>query len=301
MRKKFNTYHLLCLIGLSILSFQTSAQQLEQFSQFQDMTYLINPGVAGSTDYFDVRALNRSQWTGVTDAPRTFAMSLHTPLKNPKVGVGGYLLTDNVGPTRRTALQFSYSYHLDLKENLKLGLGISAGLLQFTIDGTKIQLAEEGDEALFSEMNSQTVFDAKFGAYLYGSGWYAGVAAPQLLQNQISLFESTSGNLSKLEDHYYVMGGYEYQLSEDFKLNANALAKFVSPVPLSVDANVIATYLNKIKAGVGYRHNDALIFMAGYEYKESISLGFSYDMTTSNLRNYSNGTYEVVLGFRFLR
>ena len=210
-------------------------------------------------------------------------------------------MTDNVGPTRRTALQFSYSYHLDLKENLRLGLGVSAGLLQFTIDGTKIQLAEEGDEALFSEMNSQTVFDAKFGAYLYGNGWYAGVSAPQLLQNQISLFESTSGNLSKLEDHYFLMGGYEYQLSDDFKLNANALAKFVSPVPLSVDANIIATYLNKIRAGVGYRHNDALIFMAGYDYKESISLGFSYDMTTSNLRNYSSGTYEVVLGFRFLR
>lgn len=279
----------------------TKAQQLPQFSQFDEHTYVLNPGVAGSTDYFDAKAVNRSQWTGVTDAPRTFAMSLHAPLKNPKVGVGGYLVTDNVGPTRRTGLQLSYTYHLNLSDDIKLGLGASMGILQFTIDGTKIQLAEDGDPALFSEMNSQTVFDAKFGAYMYADNWYIGLSAPQLLQNQVKLFESTSGDLSKLEDHYVLMAGYEYALNDDFDIEANALLKYVQPTPLMMDFNVKARYLKKIQAGVGYRHNDALIFMAGYEYRESINIGFSYDMTTSNLRNYSNGTYEVLLGFRFNR
>ncbi|MGB0423206.1 MAG: PorP/SprF family type IX secretion system membrane protein [Flavobacteriales bacterium] len=287
------------VLVLSVLTLKTNAQQLEQFSQFDQQMYILNPAVAGSTDYFEAKAVNRSQWTGVTDAPRTFAMSLQAPLKNPHVGLGGFLMTDNVGPTRRTSLQFSYTYQLFLNNDLKLGLGISAGLLQFTIDGTKIKLAEEGDPALFSEMNSQTVFDAKFAAYLHKENWYAGFSLPQLLQNQVQLFESTSGDLSKLEDHYLIMGGYTYELNNDFKIQANALAKFVAPVNPALDANIKAYYQNKVNVGVGYRHKDALIFMAGYEYREAVSIGFSYDMTTSALKNYSNGTYEVMVGFRF--
>lgn len=300
MKRILTTYPRLVLaLVVSVMAIKANAQQIEQFSQFDEQMYILNPGVAGSTDYFEAVGVNRSQWTGVTDAPRTFAMSLQAPLKNPHVGLGGFLMTDNVGPTRRTSLQFSYTYQLFLNNDLKLGLGVSAGLLQFTIDGSQIQLAEEGDPALFSEMNSQTVFDAKFGAYLHKENWYAGFSLPQLLQNQVQLFESTSGDLSKLEDHYLIMGGYTYDLNNDFKLQANALAKFVAPVSPALDANIKAYYQNKVNVGVGYRHKDALIFMAGYEYREAVSIGFSYDMTTSALKNYSNGTYEVMVGFRF--
>lgn len=290
---------LLCCLLIGATSITLSAQQLPHYSQFDQNRYVLNPGVAGSMDQFEVRAINRSQWTGVTDAPRTFALSLQGPLKNKKVGLGGYLFTDNVGPTRRTGIQFSYSYHLQLNDKIKLGLAASMGALQFTIDGSKIQLAEEGDPALFSELNSQTVFDAKFGAYMYHENWYVGVTLPQLLQNQIQLYESTTGDLSKLEDHYFLMGGYTHTINDDWKVSTNALIKYVAPVPPQFDINFKGHYKDMVFAGLGYRHNDALIFMAGYEYREAISIGFAYDMTTTDIRNYSNGTYEVFVGFRF--
>jgi type IX secretion system PorP/SprF family membrane protein len=290
---------LLCCLLIGATSITLSAQQLPHYSQFDQNRYVLNPGVAGSMDHFEVRAINRSQWTGVTDAPRTFALSLQGPLKNKKVGLGGYLFTDNVGPTRRTGIQFSYSYHLQLNDKIKLGLAASMGALQFTIDGSKIQLAEEGDPALFSELNSQTVFDAKFGAYMYHENWYVGVTLPQLLQNQIQLYESTTGDLSKLEDHYFLMGGYTRTINDDWKVSTNALIKYVAPVPPQFDINFKGHYKDMVFAGLGYRHNDALIFMAGYEYREAISIGFAYDMTTTDIRNYSNGTYEVMVGFRF--
>jgi type IX secretion system PorP/SprF family membrane protein len=160
-------------------------------------------------------------------------------------------------------------------------------------------LAEEGDPALFSELNSQTVFDAKFGAYMYHENWYVGVTLPQLLQNQIQLYESTTGDLSKLEDHYFLMGGYTHSINDDWKVSTNALIKYVAPVPPQFDINFKGHYKDMVFAGLGYRHNDALIFMAGYEYREAISIGFAYDMTTTDIRNYSNGTYEVMVGFRF--
>lgn len=275
------------------------AQQLAQYSQFMLNDYVINPAVAGSRPQFEARALNRSQWTGITDAPRTFTLSVQGPLKNPHIGLGGYLYTDNVGPTRRTGAQVSYTYHLFLNETLKLGLSASMGAQQFAIDGSKIELSEKNDPALYSQLNSQTVFDAKFGAMLYADNFYVGLTFPQLLQNEIKLYDSVEQEFNKLEDHYYLMAGYTYTINERFAIEPHALVKYVAPTPVKWEAGARLHYDNMIWLGGSFRSNDAAILMAGFEYREAVTIGYSYDFTTSDLRNYADATHEIVLGFRF--
>jgi type IX secretion system PorP/SprF family membrane protein len=278
---------------------EVEGQQLPQYSQFMLNDYVLNPAVAGSRPQFEARALNRSQWTGITDAPRTFTLSVQGPLKNPHIGLGGYLYTDNVGPTRRTGAQFSYTYHLFLNETLKLGLGVSMGAQQFAIDGSKIELAEDNDPALYSELNSQTVFDAKFGALLYADNFYVGFTFPQLLQNEIKLYDSVEQDFNKLEDHYYLMAGYTYEINEMFAFEPHLTIKYVAPTPVKWEAGARLHYDDMIWLGGSYRSNDAGIIMAGFEYREAITIGYSYDFTTSDLRNYADATHEIVLGFRF--
>jgi hypothetical protein len=36
-------------------------------------------------------------------------------------------------------------------------------------------------------------------------------------------------------------------------------------------------------------------------YKDYLMFGYSYDFTTTNIRKYSTGTHEVMLGLRFSR
>lgn len=275
------------------------AQQLPQFSMFQDNAYILNPAVGGSNPWFEVRGTNRSQWAGIQDAPRTFALSLQGPLKNPHIGLGGHLFTDNVGPTRRTGIQLSYSWHFFLNDKMRLGLGLSGGMLQFAIDGSKITLAEDGDPALFNQMQSQTVFDATFGAYLYTDEYYVGISAPQLLQNQIRLYESVDQAANRLEDHYYLMAGYRYQLNSDWRIEPNLLVRYVHPAPVKWELGARGWWKDMVWAGLSYRSNDAFIAMAGYEYRETLSIGYAYDMTVSGLRQHTTGTHEIVIGFRF--
>lgn len=276
----------------------THAQQLPQISQYMLNDYVLNPAVAGTKPYFDVKFMSRQQWVGITDAPRTFTLSLAAPLKNEKMGVGGYVYTDNAGPTRRTGFQLSYSYILTLNESLKLSLAASGGIQQFAIDGSQISLTNNDDPALYGEMRSQLLFDAKFGAYLYHEDFYVGLTFPQLLQNQLDLFESNNA-ISRLEDHYFLTAGYHYDINETWSVEPSVFVKYTQPVPVKIDASARVFYKDMVWVGGSYRNNDAVVAMLGYEYQDAISIGYSYDFTTSNLQNYSSGTHEIMLGFKF--
>ena len=99
----------------SVLTVCSLAQQLPQYSQYMLNELAINPAVAGKDEYADVRSNNRYQWTGIVDAPRTYYLTVHGPIKAKNMGLGMSLYTDIVGPTRRTGINISYAYHLKLK------------------------------------------------------------------------------------------------------------------------------------------------------------------------------------------
>lgn len=282
------------LVVLVALALQVSAQQLPQLTQYQFNDYVVNPAVAGSRPFFELRSAHRYQWVGIQDAPRTFTFSGSTPL-GEKMGLGGYIFTDIVGPTRRTGVQFSYAYHLRLTEDVKLSLAVSAGILQFLIDGSKIQFHDPGDPVMNDQLLGETLPDAKFGFYLYGPKFWFGATAPQLLQNKVYFLDETNETLSRMEDHYYVMGGYRIPLGEDWKVEPSFLLKYTSPVPPKLDLTATVRYKDTFWLGAGFRTNDAYSAMVGYWLKKTFQFGYSYDIITSNLRNYSTGTHEVML------
>ena len=282
------------LLSLVALVLNASGQQLPQLTQYQFNDYVFNPAVAGSRPFFELRSGHRYQWVGIQDAPRTFTFSGTTPI-GEKMGVGGYLFTDIVGPTRRTGFQFSYAYHLRLTEDAKLSLSVSAGLLQFLIDGSKIQFHDPNDPVMDDQLRGDLLPDAKFGFYLYGERFWFGATAPQLLQNKVYFLDETKETLSRMEDHYYAMGGYRLPVGEDWRIEPSVLVKYTSPVPAKVDINAIVRYKDTFWLGAGYRTNDAYTAMVGYWLKKTFQFGYSYDIITSNLRNYSTGTHEVML------
>lgn len=290
------SFHIaLCLV---LCALGVHAQQVEQLSLYTANPYVINPAYAGSHDDFEVALMNRNQWSGVEDAPRTFTLSLVAPFKDPHLAMGGYLFVDNAGPTRRTGIQTSFSYHVKFGGDFNLGLSASMGVLQFAIDGTRITLSEAGDPALYASYNRQLLFDAKFGMYGYGENYYVGVTLPQLLRNQVTLYESPDPTMNRLEDHYMVTAGYNYELG-DFEIQPSVLVKYVDPVPLKIDATLRATYRNQVWLGGSWRNNDAVVAMVGYEWQESLSVGVAYDFTTSKLQSVAGHTTEVVIGYRF--
>lgn len=275
------------------------AQQLPQFTNYMINDYVINPALSGTKDYFEVKSNNRYQWVGITDAPRTFTLSANGPYKSKNMGYGGYVFTDITGPTRRIGLTLSYAYHLKINDTYKLSLGLNGGLLQFSVDGSKITLRDQNDLALSSGVQSVIVPDFGFGAMLRHDKFYAGVSVPQLYQSKLKFFDYTTSTLSKLATHFYVMGGYKYDLNDKIRLEPSVLIKYVSPAPVKIDIGVRAIYKEMMWAGVAYRTKDAITALVGYTYQNYLTFAYAYDMTTTNLRNYSTGTHEIMFGLRF--
>jgi len=289
-----NTRRIPFLLCAALATGVAWAQQLPQLSQYTSHDYLYCPAVAGSRPWFEIRSAHRNQWVGIQDAPRTFMLSATSPV-GAKMGVGGFVYTDHVGPTRRTGAQVSYTYHLRLNDRLRLGMGLSFGLQQFLIDGSKITFHDNADPVMDDQLRGSIVPDASFSLLLHHDKWWVGAMVPQLIESRIAFYDADDQSMSTLARHYYGMAGYRWSVSEDFRIEPSVLVKYVSPVPPKIDLTATLRYKEQVWLGATYRTNDAVAVMIGYWLKKTFQFGYAYDITTTNLRRYSNGTHEVML------
>ncbi len=280
--------------------YTVNAQQLPQYTQYMLNDLAINPAVAGKNDYADVRSNNRYQWVGITDAPRTYMLTVHAPFKKRNMGLGAQVYTDIVGPTRRVGISLSYAYHVKLTGKTRLSFGISGGIQQWGIDGHKLVLHDEGDNNLLIQYQTKTLPDFGAGVMVHNDTWYLGFSAPQLYQSPIHLYKN-GDNKGTLVTHFMVNGAYKFKLGDDFKLEPSFLVKYANPAPVKVDVGLRCIYQEQIWLGAGYRHNDAFTALIGFMYKNYLMIGYSYDFTTTGLRKYANATHEIMLGLRFSR
>jgi type IX secretion system PorP/SprF family membrane protein len=301
------------------------AQQRPQYTQYVFNNYLLNPAISGIENYIDVKAGYRNQWVGLADAPVTSTFSLHAPLgKNflysnansfggqgnnpmsrsyvqtyraaePHHGVGINMVSDKTGPISRTDFNATYAYHLGLSETLNLAVGVSAGVSRMSLDLSKITLENSVDPAITSD-NNKTQPDLGLGVWLYGSRYFAGISAQQLLGRPITFTNDASYTQGKQVAHYFATAGYKLFLGDDIAAIPSVMVKQVSPVPVSVDANIKVAFRDKFWLGGSYRKNDSFSAMAGFNIGYLLNLSYAYDFTSSDLRSVSSGSHEIIIG-----
>ncbi len=288
-------------IYLVFCAMLVNAQQLPQYSNYMINSYVMNPAVGGSEPFFEAKCDSRYQWIGIADAPRTYILSVNGPTKSLKMGLGGLLFSDIAGPTRRTGFYLSYAYHLKITEKIKGSLGISAGVLQFMVDASKISLHDPDDNTLGIGSQSMIVPDFGAGFYIYSTDkkWYIGGSVPQIFQSRVKFFNYETSSSSKLNAHAYVTGAYKFDVGSDFKVEPSTCLKFVYPTPLQFDIGVRGIYKEKYWLGAVYRNKDAVSAIIGFNILENISLVYSYDYTLSNIKKYTFGTHELMIAIKF--
>jgi type IX secretion system PorP/SprF family membrane protein len=294
---------ILSIVFFIIIAIRVNAQQLPQYSNYMINGYAMNPAVAGSNNYFEGISTNRYQWVGITDAPRTYILTAQGPTKSLNMGLGGMVYTDIVGPTRRTGFSLSYAYHIRVAEKVKVSLGLSGGMVQFMVDGSKIALRDPGDMVLTNGLQSVISPDFGAGIYVYSTDkkWYVGASVPQMFQNKINFVEVSTSKLSKMTRHYYMTAGYKLKMNESFVLEPSACLKYAKPAPLQFDLGLRIIYQDKIWIGGAFRYLDAISAMVGYKLSQNMTFIYAYDFTTSNIRKYSSGTHELMIGIKFHR
>lgn len=284
----------------ALVAFGTvQAQQVPLYTQYMLNDYAFNPALTGTSDYYQAKSNNRYQWVGITDAPRTYVLSVYGPHRTYDMGFGGCVFNDVTGPTSRTGAYGSYAYNIRIKDDKRLSMGLSMGLLQFKIDGSKVILHDDGDPSFGQEMYIDYIPDASFGTYLYAEKFYFGIAAQQLFNNRVSFKELDALGVNKLKSHFMAHGGYTFKVHPDWDVEPMLMIKYVKPAPIQFDMGVRGVWRKTVWAGMGYRTKDAMSILIGYNHEEQLFFGYSYDITMTNIKKYSSGTHELMIGARF--
>jgi len=290
------TLTLVCLF----LAIQGKAQQMPLYTQYVFNNFVFNPAVAGTHNYYQIRSNTRVQWVGIPDHPITNFLSVYGPSKSQDMGYGGYLYNDVTGPTSRIGFNGSYAYNISVAEDIRLSMGISAGLQQYKVDGSYIQLMDEDRDPLKSAVYSSWVPDASIGLYLYSFNYHVGFSTAQLLNNKMRLLDgdSTSG-VSRLKSHFYLTGGYRYIINRDYAVEPTLVIKKVAPAPFQFDITAKVFYQNLFFGGLSLRTQDAISLLLGYIHEKQYYFGYSYDFSFTPIRKYTSGSHEITIGYRF--
>ena len=166
MKRKLNIRQL--LLGLVVLgSTQLHAQQDPQYTNYMYNTININPAYAGSRGSMSIFGLHRTQWVGLDRAPVTNTLSVNTPIKNSKLGLGVSLINDRLGIMDENTLSVDVSYTLDFggDNNHKLSFGIKGSANLLSLDYELLKRFHPDDANLSGQINNQ--FTPNFGAGIY--------------------------------------------------------------------------------------------------------------------------------------
>lgn len=291
----------LATITFCLMTAFSWSQQLPIYSQFYWNDYVINPAYTGMNDNPVIQAGIRNQWTGFQGAPGTYTLGGHGLLQKQKMGLGGMIFIDDTGGAiSQTGIMLNYSYLLEMNDKNSLTFGLSGIINQYIYDGSDIQI--QNSDPTLSGSSKNVVPDFNFGLmYKFDNRVKIGVACNQLLGSRLRKFNAMdpSGLAdNRLARHYHITASYKANVNEKIDIEPYTLVRttFINPIQFELGARGI--FSEKYFAGIGYRYQDAFIVIAGVNLNQ-FSFGYSYDYTTSLLRNYSSGSHEIMLGYRF--
>jgi len=90
-----------------------------------------------------------------------------------------------------------------------------------------------------------------------------------------------------------------FDLSSDVKFKPSFLTKITQASPLSLDLNANFLLREKLWLGILYRINDSFGAMVQYQFSPQFGVGYAFDMTTNEMRNYNSGTHEIMISYEF--
>lgn len=291
-------YISITLLHILLFNKICNSQQLPISTNYVLNNYAYNPAVAGSKPHAVVNLNYRNQWVGFQDAPKTYMMSFYSAVgKQKKVAVGALINSDNTGLLSRTSGYLTFGYHVKLNKIYKLGLAASIGMVQYRIKLYDAKVADTGDDLLTGNLLSNNVFDSNGGLYLYSDKLFFGLSTYQYLGNKITWKDSQSN----LAHHMFATVGYTFKLSEKISLQPTTLIKFTKPTPVQPEFSMRMLYKNLFWVGGSYRLHESASALLGVTIKDKLTVGYSYDMLTTQIKTYTSGSHEIVLTYQFIK
>lgn len=322
MRKFRYWYIFMILLSVSYLS---PAQQLPLYSQYLYNKFLINPAHAGSDGFASINLTTREQWVHYSGSPQTYSLSgqvrilkrgyklqknifndiRYRPKTDGKIGLGGYIFSDQNGLVQKQGFQFTYSYHTWVRDYTQLSFGISLTGYHLIINADQYSF-ENPNEPWLNDNLRRGVFvpNADFGVYLLNPYYDIGLSVQQLFGSATKIGEKAYRNL-QIFRHYYLFGTYEIPVFVKTEFEPSMLIKVSDFGRPQADIGLTYVYDRKYWAGIDYRTGGALVghvrfrFVPSNVEQISVFLGYAYDYNLNRIHLAVFGTHEITVAVKF--
>ncbi|MCC7302982.1 MAG: type IX secretion system membrane protein PorP/SprF [Bacteroidia bacterium] len=269
------------------------SQQDAQFTQFHRDRLAFNPGHSGMSGMRCFGMHSRSQWLGFPGAPKTYTAWLNAYIPALNSGIALRLTRDLLGFERNNRLQLMFARHFTIGRG-RLGAGAGLNLIQKTLSGDWIATdGTGGDLSIPAPRISDWLTGADAGIWYHGARVYAGLSTTQVTGGTF-----TEGHVRYTATrHYFASTGARFFIpaNRDLEVRMHFLGKS-DGVSTSTDLTLEIWWRSQFYAGGGCRPGDALLITAGARIG-AFSIGYSYDVTGSALRNHSSNTHELSIRY----
>ena len=282
--------------GFLLFFNETKAQQDPQYTQYMYNMNVVNPAYAGSRGTLSLGLLGRSQWTSVDGAPKSFTFNAHAPL-GKKVGVGISVVSDEIGPAKEQNIYADVSYTLTTSDVGRLAFGLKGGVTLLDVNLLDVVLPQTGSagDPVFDENINDTFPNFGAGVYYYTDKWYASFSVPNILKSE-HMDKDNINTKAAEEVHYFLTGGYVFDLSSTLKFKPSLMFKGVAGAPVSIDINANFLLYDRFELGASYRVEDAVSLLFNFGVTPDFRIGYAYDYTISEFSNSNTGgSHEIIL------
>ncbi len=306
---------------------QAAAQADIHFSQFYETSILRNPAMTGVfSDDFKLGAYYRSQWSSISNPYTTYLATAETHFQIGQttedfVSFGLLGVSDKAGSIEQKITAFypaiNYNKSLNTDHNTFLSVGFTGGYVQYSFDPGKTTFNNQYLNGKFDPANPalENLPNAKITMLDLGAGINYNTSSGENNANTFMIGASVY-HVTQPKFSYYQKSG----ITENMRLNGNAAISSVMSENVSLQAQtnyaVQGTYRELmigglinwtqysmgtkdifiLTGGLFYRYQDAIVPIVKVNHK-SLSIGISYDVNVSTLKDASNmqGGAEVTL------
>jgi type IX secretion system PorP/SprF family membrane protein len=284
-----------------------------QFSQFYSNPLYLAPSFAGAAGGSRICANFRNQWISLPATFTTYSFSYDHYFSKFNSGFGLLAYKDAAGTGQLGTLSVGaqYSYNFKLFETVYVRPGLHFSYREHGLAWDKLNFIDEvmfnGGPTIQPEPLAKTRdVDLAFSTLVYTQRVWAGVTVDHLLTPNVSLYADKTVVPVKIS----LFGGVELvrksRLLKPTEETMTLAYLFKKQGPYyQLDLGVY-WYKNPLVLGLWYRgippfnsqRGDAFIILVGYK-THNFNIGYSYDVTISNLIGQAIGSHEISMSVKF--
>jgi len=316
----------LIIIFFSTCYVYNAVAQDPQFSQYYSAPLYLNPALAGINQMGRAGINYRNQWPSIQANFETFSAYVDNNFDEKNSSVGLIITNDQEGTaglrSTEIGLQYAYQVELNYKWTFRPAFQLSFTTRDLNFDklifGDQLDADGPTGAPTGEQFNSDfkvNYFDIALGGIVFSERIWLGVSMHHVREPN----QSFLGAESKLPRKLSIHGGYRIPLNTGYKKGetVSGARRSISPTFNyrsqgdfdQLDLGVYFTW-DPVIFGLWYRglplksppgggsNSESIILMAGLT-KKSMTFGYSFDYTLSNLGIGSGGAHEISIIYTF--